>query len=175
MSKKKYYYYVKKGRSSQVGEHNSNYKPLIERFFSKVDKNVGLCWLWTGALDSWGYGNIRIEGKNQKASRVSYRMHKGDIPAGKLVLHTCDRPACVNPDHLWLGTNTDNMQDMVKKGRNSCKSGENNKNSRLSKEDVEEIRKMYTTGLYTKEKLGILFSISGTHAGRIILGKAWAN
>jgi len=168
----KYYRYIKKGRKSQVGELNSNYKPVEERFWKKVRK-TGTCWLWTGAIDSWGYGQIKIQGKSKKASRLSYELHYGTIPVGLMVLHSCDRPICVNPNHLWLGSNTDNMQDMVKKGRNSDKTGEHNGNSKLKRKDIEKIRKMYNTGIYSKTEIGKLFLISGGHVGRIIMGYMW--
>lgn len=88
-----------------------------ERFFQKVNKTES-CWLWTGAVTSKGYGSMGIAGKNTSTHRLSYMWFKGAIPEGMYVCHSCDTPACVNPDHLWLGTNSDNMKDMVTKDRN---------------------------------------------------------
>jgi hypothetical protein len=87
-----------------------------ERFFKKVNKTDS-CWLWTGALSSRGYGSFRVDGKTISTHRLSYSWFKGEVPEGIFVCHTCDIPACVNPDHLWLGTNSDNMQDMIAKDR----------------------------------------------------------
>lgn len=98
--------------------------PLVERFWPKVEKPSGDgCWVWTGCRVKKGYGIVRLDRSERMASvhRVSWALHNGPIPDGLLVLHRCDNPPCVNPDHLFLGTHTDNMKDMVRKGRQSKK------------------------------------------------------
>lgn len=75
------------------------------------------CWLWIGALDSHDYGHFWMRGEVMKAHRASWMLHKGEIPEGLWVLHRCDVPGCVNPEHLFLGDRTANMQDMAAKGR----------------------------------------------------------
>ena len=75
------------------------------------------CWLWLLSCDHSGYGNISILGRKFSAHRVSWAAFNNAIPAGACVLHRCDVPCCVNPDHLWLGTHSDNMRDCVAKGR----------------------------------------------------------
>jgi len=90
--------------------------PLEERFWPKVDK-TGDCWLWTGWRNDEGYGYIRDVGRIVRAHRASYELTQGAIPEGMMVLHKCDNPPCVRPDHLRLGTNGDNMIDMYSKGR----------------------------------------------------------
>lgn len=87
------------------------------RFFKKVNKIDGGCWLWVGANFPGGYGAISIKGKPQRANRMSYRMHFGEFDENLWVLHKCDNPPCVNPEHLFLGTCRDNVHDMVGKGR----------------------------------------------------------
>lgn len=79
----------------------------------------GECWMWTGKIlkPGMGYGLASQHAKWQLAHRLSYKTFVGEIPEGKLVLHTCDRPSCVNPRHLFLGTQQENMDDMEKKGR----------------------------------------------------------
>lgn len=90
---------------------------LAERW-DKVDTN-GECWVWTGATDSWGYGEIRVGGKNHKTHRLSYEENVGSIPDGLIVRHlVCDNPPCVRPSHLSLGTHKDNSEDRDRKGRN---------------------------------------------------------
>jgi len=80
------------------------------------EPNTG-CWLWTGAINSSGYGNVRYNGKVDGAHRISYLLYKGPIVHNLNVLHTCDNPCCVNPDHLFLGTAKDNVLDCKSKGR----------------------------------------------------------
>ena len=96
-------------------------RPIRERFADKVlpEPNSG-CWLWFGSVGSHGYGQLSIPGKAlETAHRVSYRLHKGEIPAGILVCHKCDNPVCVNPDHLFLGAPSVNALDCKQKGRNT--------------------------------------------------------
>lgn len=90
-----------------------------QRFFEKVEKRDG-CWLWLAKKNNKGYGMFRNGGGDTGfvlAHRVSFEYARGAIPKGKWVLHTCDNPGCVNPDHLFLGDNTANVQDMHRKGR----------------------------------------------------------
>lgn len=100
---------------------------LEEKLLSKVEKIPLGCWLFRGALCD-GYGRIFINGKSESTHRVSWIVYKGPIPNGLFVLHKCDVRNCVNPDHLFLGTHKDNMQDMKNKGR-----GRNSGRSRVSK------------------------------------------
>ena len=99
------------------------YKPRLkklsdeERFWSFVEK-THYCWIWNGCKTQ-GYGEISINGMPKRCNRYSWNLHFGKIPRGLLVCHSCDNPACVRPDHLFLGSQKDNMQDCLKKGR--CK------------------------------------------------------
>lgn len=91
---------------------------LQERFENKISKSQHYgCWMWTAHLSNRGYGQFWVEGKFQLAHRMSYRIYVGEIPSKMCVLHKCDTPACVNPDHLFLGTHKDNMDDRDAKGR----------------------------------------------------------
>src|SRR5216684_5016973 len=95
-------------------------RSVRERFEEKYipEPNSG-CWLWDGSLDSHGYGQLSSKrgSRPHRASVVSYELYKGGVPNGWCVLHRCDVPCCVNPDHLWLGTRKENSIDMVEKGR----------------------------------------------------------
>lgn len=105
----------------------------MERFFNKIEK-TNTCWLWTGGnRDNGRYGSIKYNGKKEDAHRVSYKLHKGNIPEGMFVCHTCDNKKCVNPDHLFLGTPRDNVVDAVVKGIIVVPTGRRFENGNLPK------------------------------------------
>ena len=118
---------------------------LLNRFLAKIniDSETG-CWLWTAATLPGGYGSIGSEGgrkgKTLRAHRVAWELYRGPIPTGRhvLVLHKCDAPRCVNPDHLFLGHDADNAKDMKAKGRSPL--GEDRPNHKLTAATVQEIR-----------------------------------
>jgi hypothetical protein len=116
-------------------------KIILARFWSRVNKNgpihpiYGQCWTWTGLLSDKGYGRLGGFGNTH---RISWRIHYGEIPNGLHVCHKCDIPNCVNPDHLFIGTNADNVKDKVSKNRQS--KGEDH-NSKLTEHEVLEIRR----------------------------------
>lgn len=145
-----------------------------EKFWSHVHKTES-CWIWTGALSKSGYGKFQYKRTEGRAHRVSWVLHHGKIPDGLLVLHDCpngDNRACVNPDHLWLGTNADNSGDMVQKGR-SLK-GENNPQSKLTEVKVLEIRKLYSRGL-TLLRLSEMFGVDRTIIHDVVRFKRWTH
>lgn len=90
------------------------------RFESSFTVTPG-CWLWNRQLYPSGYGSFFAHGRNRRAHRFSYELYKGEIPEGLLVLHSCDTPRCVNPDHLRVGTDQDNTQDKISRGRCNLK------------------------------------------------------
>lgn len=92
--------------------------PLPKRFWKKVVKcEPNECWYWKANTYADGYGQISVKGKPRQAHRVAYELCVGPIPEGLCVLHYCDNPSCVNPQHLYVGTHSDNMQDRAKRGR----------------------------------------------------------
>ncbi len=113
----------------------------VDRFNRHVNKS-GNCWIWTGSKNTskGEYGRFYFGDKRMLAHRVSYELFCGQIPEGNQVLHRCDNPSCVNPDHLFLGTTTDNMQDMMAKGRGKCARGIDHHRAKLNPEKAFEIR-----------------------------------
>lgn len=98
------------------------------------------CWLWLNNWNHAGYGLGKVGGRCFRAHRLSWELHRGPIPAGLHVCHRCDTPACVNPEHLFLGTHDDNMRDRDEKGRNVNHCGTLHGNAKLSDDDVRAIR-----------------------------------
>ena len=146
--------------------------PIAERFWSKVDKtsNPNGCWEWVGGLFSSGYGKFKVFGKSVRAHRFSYELTKGIIPKGMLVCHHCDNPKCINPQHLFLGTNSDNTLDMHQKGRAKDQYGEKNKTAKLSIDSVRIIRESNKT----QTELGKEFGVSRRCINKIINCLTWA-
>lgn len=130
--------------------------PLRERLFRRVDKTP-TCWLWTGGKTVGGYGQIRAEITHRLtgAHRVSYELHFGQIPLGMNVLHRCDVRNCVNPEHLFIGTTSDNHQDMISKGRSNKAWGESAGRSKLTADQVRNIRSSQRTDTSFAKELNV--------------------
>lgn len=113
----------------------------IEIFYKNIsrDHHSDGCWIYK-RLENTGYGSITIKRKSVRAHRFSYILYFGQIPDGMLVCHKCDRPSCVAPDHLFLGSSKDNRQDMIKKGRGNFPRGNKQPSSVLNDEKVHEIK-----------------------------------
>lgn len=176
-------------------------EPFESRFWSRVRKTRG-CWEWIGAQQirrgqPKGYGKLTRDYQSLKAHRVSWELHFGEIPDGLFVLHECDNPPCVRPDHLFLGTSLDNTLDAMRKGRlntdamhavpehkrnrrrgkdhrwyGSTESrGEGNLSAKLTTEKVIEIRSL--EGTMSQEKLAKRFGIGQAQLSRILRRKCW--
>jgi hypothetical protein len=137
-----------------------------ERFWAKVDKGgPNGCWLWTGCKNEWGYGLASWAGrKNLRVHRISYEIASGTIPAGKLVLHKCDTPACLRPDHLFLGTDADNMLDKQRKGRID---------RTLTREQAREARQIFLAGGVTKSHLARKYGLCSSTMGKLLDGRIY--
>lgn len=118
---------------------------VLERFEAKFTKSDG-CWEWNASITRIGYGRFRVAGETQLAHRVAYQLYIGEITTGMCVCHRCDNRKCVNPAHLFLGFQADNVHDCEDKGRGVHPSGENHYFSRLTEEQVIEIRARYSDG-----------------------------
>ncbi len=129
------------------------------------------CWAWTGCLAD-AYGRFQYEKRPQPAHRVSWKIFKGPIPAGLFVCHKCDFRPCVNPDHLFLGTNAENQQDAVAKGRKRSPHGERHHRARLLEEQVRTIKSMLSRGAIQAE-LARQFGVSKYIINGIARGRGW--
>lgn len=142
-----------------------------ERFWSKVDLSSG-CWLYPGAVVGDGYRRVGVNGKRWLAHRYAWSISKGNIPEGMQVLHKCDVPNCVKPWHLFLGTHQDNMNDKVAKNRQFRGKGEANSMTKLTIEQVTEIRNRRLNG----ESIGAIaknFPVNHQTISAICLNKKW--
>ena len=147
------------------------FSPITPRFFSRVEKTEG-CWVWKSASDANGYGKISYRGRHESAHRVSYMIHVGEIPKDMFVLHKCDNPPCVNPCHLFLGTPTDNVHDMIKKGRAKSWEPSAVHFARLTWEDVSNIRRLHTEGMNNCQ-IGKIYSMSNGNISAIVRNRIW--
>ncbi len=181
------------------------YFPLDDigsRFWPKVKQTEG-CWLWIGAKDSDGYGTFRISNRGTHAHRIAYALKVGHIPTAVSVLHSCDNRSCVRPDHLFLGTQLDNVNDMMKKGRGNKASGDRNAsrlypekrphgdthpfrlhpelhargeraaNAKLKEGQVIEIRRSWEAGELSQHALARKYGVTLTTINLIVNRRAW--
>jgi hypothetical protein len=139
----------------------------------KLIDNLTGCWNWTGSKDGKGYGMVMRNGRTWRVHRVVYVHYFGDIPEGNLVCHKCDNPSCFNPDHLFTGTILDNNRDREEKGRGADRHGEKHGMSKLTNEQVMEIRQIGRT--MSQRKIGKLFGVSHCMVGYILKRKSWTH
>jgi hypothetical protein len=174
----------------------------IERFWKNVDKSAGPdgCWIWKGGLSSNGYGQCRAVGRNRLAHRVSYEIVNGPIPDKLQVNHSCDIRACLQPKHLWLGTQADNIKDAMHKGRmatgeknflrrcperrlygednpsrkhpEKLARGERCPSARLKEEQIPEIRMARANG-ETYQEIAIRYGVSISAICGVLKGLTW--
>ena len=148
-----------------------------ERFWMKVEIGNGpnACWLWRGRLTERGYGRFTYRQATYKAHRVAYFLTNGRIDNSLLVLHSCDRRVCVNPQHLFQGDAKANSQDAAQKGRNTRLYGELNGNAKLTEREVRSIRRRYKTGKVTQKSLALYHGVGETTIYYICKGTRWIN
>ena len=153
-------------------QYTKNPRSLEDRFWSKVDKS-GECWIWIACLDSKNYGSFsRSPGESKLAHRAAWELTNGPVPAGLFVCHHCDNPPCVRLDHLFLGTQSDNMEDARAKGRQGRALGERNANAKLTTTKAQEIRRLSQRG-FSQLQLGRLFGVDHTTIGHVLRCNTW--
>ncbi len=150
---------------------------IEERFWSKVDK-TDTCWLWTASTNTDGYGHINIQGKTKASHRLVWTWINGSIPNKLQVLHKCDNTRCVKPEHLFLGTQQENIKDMINKNRQSKKmgrKGEKHSQNKLTELNVKRIRQLYEETTLTQKELAEMFKVCQAQIWRIINKKNWSH
>lgn len=147
--------------------------PVAERIerLSIPEPNSG-CSLWMGATNEHGYGYLTIAGKQVKAHRASWSVANGDIPPAMCVLHRCDNPACVNPDHLFLGTQAENVRDMLSKRRWKAPYRRRGAESHLCKLTEDQVRFIFASSKSSRE-LAVRFGIGQEHVNSIKGKRVW--
>lgn len=177
--KKHYQRWVKYGDPNQVAVIMGDDE---RRFWSKVERGDG-CWLWTGGVDKNGYGVMQVQGKVQRATRLSWYFAHGEFPPAHLyACHSCDTPPCVNPAHLWLGTNDENMADCTAKGRRpsgdrngthttpeSVRRGDAHGSVKITFEQVQQLRAEYERGVPSSQ-LARRYGLSHGYVNRLVRG-----
>lgn len=149
---------------------------LEERFWSYVNKkDSNECWKWSGHIMDAGYGRIIYKGNGILAHRLSYILHYGEPPIDKpYICHKCNNPSCVNPNHLYAGTQGDNIKQMFDENRaNRKQDGENNNASKVTWKEVDKIRKLHLTYEYSQQEIADMFCVSRQLVGLIVNNKIW--
>lgn len=150
---------------------------LLEKFYKKLPDILDekTCWEWKGVIDAYGYGILSDNNKSLKAHRISYEIYYAEPLNDYHCLHKCDNPSCVNPLHLFAGTNLDNMRDKIQKGRcyTGNQKGENNGASKLLDDQVLKIRELYKSGKYTTYKLAEMYSVHRSTISYIVNNKTY--
>ena len=157
---------------------------LKERFWEKVDKTSD-CWFWVGAKNILRYGVAWNGNKLVLAHRLAYEFTIGHIPVNLCVCHHCDNPACVRPQHLFLGTRKENSEDMIRKGRSatgarnglvkhpeSVPRGERSANAKLTTEKVKKMRLLYNKG-YSQSELAQIFGVTQANCSLVCNYRSW--
>ena len=161
--------------------HNLFSDRNVRNFWAKVDKHgpipshqpqLGKCWEWKAVRNFKGYGQFKANGSMRGAHKISWEMKNGPVPIGLFVMHLCDNPACVNPQHLTTGTPDENVSDMMSKKRNVNPKGEKNGTAKLTNANADSVRKIYAEGNTSQRKLALLFGVHQKVISNVILNKS---
>lgn len=151
--------------------YHQRFKTESERFVEKYEVVPSGCFQWKSKTE---YPKFFVSGAYIKASRYAWQKANGrTLSQDEHVCHKCDNPRCVNPEHLFVGTHTDNMRDKVRKGRSPDLRSEKNGRAVLDKQKANAIRELHATGKLSQDRIGSLFGVSQETVSRVVLRKAW--
>jgi hypothetical protein len=147
----------------------------VRWFFAQIDRTPSPagCWLWKRALHHSGYGVAYLNRRQWQAHRLAYHLFIGPIPDGLWVLHQCDNRQCCNPDHLFLGTQADNMSDCARKGRTNKPHGEGHSAAKLTEDQAREILRLRRETSLTMREIGERFGVTIGAVSGIVNGRNW--
>lgn len=152
-------------------KRNEFNKDLI---LTRVKKSESGCWIWQQSTDSSGYGAVMCAGVYYRTHRLALHLWKGfDLNSLLYVCHHCDIPACCNPDHLFTGTQRDNMRDSARKGRHADFKGSKHGKAKVDEDDVLLLRELHSTGEWSSADLGRVFGTNRGHALDVIKKRIW--
>lgn len=165
-----------KGRPLRYLPGHSSATVSEERLQKQIDRtDQSGCWLWIGPRTTKGYASTSWQGRFRQVHRMLWEREHGPVPAGLYVLHHCDVRHCVNPAHLYVGTQTDNMRDMVVRGRKPSRKGERNGRCKVSEDTVRTIRRRYAAGGVSLRALGDEYGLTMSVVHKIVTRQTWAH
>jgi hypothetical protein len=140
-----------------------------------IKKGPQECWLWSGSLNTYGYGDVAWRGKRTTASRAAYEYYRGEIPAGHVICHKCDVPACCNPEHLFAGTTAENLADCRAKGRAVYLTGKNHhrQTAKLTEQQVIDAKVMHFQKGISQTEIARRYGVNSSAISRAVRGITW--
>ncbi|MEG4286266.1 HNH endonuclease signature motif containing protein [Microcoleus sp. A006_D1] len=163
---------VKYKRKNGLAKLRPKYLPLSQRLENHITSKDN-CWLTDLPNNGHGYCKISVNGKTKYAHRIAYEVYKGKIPENMQVCHSCDIPGCINPSHLFIGTQQENLIDCINKGRSNKPKGENHHKAKLNESNVRQIKSLLVESNLTLKQIAEIFDVGIGAISDIKKNKTW--